>query len=248
MAVATIEDLGVLYRELELRDRLSEDERLALANSVSEIKMVPAGVDIVRQGDRTNVSTLLLSGMVTRYAQLNDGQRQITALHVPGDFVDLHSFPLKLMDHSVATLVPSRFAYFPHAALERITEQYPHLTRLLWMLTLIDGARHRQWLAAMGALPALERTAHIICELAMRLSYDGIHPPKSFLLPLTQTELSEMLGLSLVHTNRTIQTLRARELLQWDHDTDKLTILDWTRLVALGKFEPGFLHFEKIPR
>lgn len=246
MAVIDQNDLTVFFRELEIRDRVSAEEKQAILESVEEVRTVPARTDIARQGDRMTRSTLLLSGMIARYAELADGKRQITALHVAGDFVDLHSFPLKVMDHSVATIVQSRVAFFGHAALERITERFPHLTRLLWMMTLIDAARHRQWLAAMGALPALKRTAHLICELGMRLSGGGVHPPDSIRLPITQAEFAETLGLSVVHTNRTVQTLRNRGLIQWERDT--MRILDWDALMELGEFTSTFLHFEKLPR
>jgi CRP-like cAMP-binding protein len=239
-------ELAVLFRELELRDTLSDAEKQALTAAVEEVRKVPARTDIARQGDKPTRSILLLSGMVTRYAELPDGKRQITALHVPGDFVDLHSFPLKIMDHSVATVVVSRVAYFPHAAIEKITETLPHLTRMLWMLTLIDGSRHRQWITAMGTLPALERTAHLICELALRMTRDGTNPPQTIPLPITQVEFAETLGLSAVHTNRTIQTLKARGLIGWARN--EVHILDWKGLLKLGNFDPTFLHFEKLRR
>jgi CRP-like cAMP-binding protein len=239
-------DLSVLFRELELRDQLRDDERQVLINAVDEVRSIPGHTDIIRQGDRPTRSILLLSGMVTRYAELPDGKRQITALHVPGDFVDLHSFPLKIMDHSVATVTASRIALFTHAAIERITETMPHLTRMLWMLTLIDGSRHRQWIAAMGTLPAVQRTAHLICELGLRMTRDGTNPPQSLRLPITQIEFAETLGLSAVHTNRTIKTLKARGLISWSRD--EVRILDWDGLVKLGDFDPTFLHYEKVRR
>jgi CRP-like cAMP-binding protein len=246
MAVIEASELNVLFRELELRDKLGDEERQALIAAVEEVRGVPGHTDIIRQGDRPTRSVLLLSGMVTRYAELPDGKRQITALHVPGDFVDLHSFPLKVMDHSVATVTASRIAFFPHAAIEKITETLPHLTRMLWMLTLIDGSRHRQWITAMGTLPALQRTAHLICELGLRMTRDGNNPPRTIPLPITQIEFAETLGLSAVHTNRTIKSLRARGLIGWANG--EVTILDWDGLIKLGDFDPTFLHYEKIRR
>src|SRR5690606_13153704 len=106
--------------------------------------------DIVREGDRPKDSCLLLDGFAARYKMMADGRRQITAIHMAGDFVDLHSFILKIMDHGILALSACRVAYVPHATLQRITETHPHLTRLLWLNTLMDGATHREWLAAMG--------------------------------------------------------------------------------------------------
>ena len=134
----------------------------------------------MRETERPGRSTLVLSGITCRYRNLENGKRQITAIHVPGDFVDLHSFLIKQMDHSVGTLSPCIVAYAPHEGLERITERLPHLARLLWLLTLIDASIHRQWLVTMGAYPALNRTAHLLCELFTRLTFDsgkmGVQP------------------------------------------------------------------------
>ncbi|RYE87074.1 MAG: Crp/Fnr family transcriptional regulator, partial [Hyphomicrobiales bacterium] len=160
--------LEPLFRRLSLRDSVSDEERQALTEVLSEVKSLPAGADIVRETERPGRSTLVLSGITCRYRNLENGKRQITAIHVPGDFVDLHSFLIKQMDHSVGTLSPCIVVYAPHEGLERITERLPHLTRLLWLLTLIDASIHRQWLVTMGAYPALNRTAHLLCELFTR--------------------------------------------------------------------------------
>src|SRR5690606_37026998 len=134
----------------------------------------------------------------------------------------------------------SRIALFSHSAIEKITETMPHLTRMLWMLTLIDGSRHRQWITAMGTLPALQRTAHLICELRLRMTRDGTTPPRTLPLPITQIEFAETLGLATVHTNRTSQTLKARGRITWGRDEVK--ILDWEGLIRLGDFDATFLH------
>jgi CRP-like cAMP-binding protein len=246
MPTATPADLEPLFRELSRRDDITAGERRALLVAVDEIRVIPARTIMVRQGERPTHSTLLLSGMAIRFVELPDGKRQIAAIHVSGDFVDLHSFPLKIMDHSVATVQASRVARVPHGALEKITREEPHLTRMLWLMTMIDSARHRSWITGMGALSAVERTAHLLCELAMRMSEDGVHPAASIRLPITQAEFADTLGLSQVHTNRVIQALRARSLIQWEGDL--VRILDGAALQELGQFDPAFLHLEKLPR
>ncbi|TGR94442.1 Crp/Fnr family transcriptional regulator, partial [Mesorhizobium sp. M1C.F.Ca.ET.188.01.1.1] len=93
-----------------------------------------------------------------RYKVLEDGGRQFTSLQVPGDFVDLHAFLLKTMDHGIIALSPCHVAAADHAKLCAITEQAPHLTRLLWLDTLVDGAIHREWIVAMGRR---SKTSHL---------------------------------------------------------------------------------------
>jgi CRP-like cAMP-binding protein len=235
-----------LIRKLEQRDTLSDEEKRVLAEAVSHTKNVGPDEDLVRDGDRPSESNLVLEGFTCRYKLLPDGQRQITAIHIPGDFVDLHSFILKKMDHGVAALTPCKIAYFPHEALRRITENHPHLARLLWLSTLIDAGIYREWLVGMGRRSSPGQMAHLFCEMLLRLRVVGLTEGSSFQFPLTQEELGDALGLSLVHTNRTLQQLRREGLIAWEGRT--VTISDWKHLQQIADFDPTYLHLEQQPR
>jgi len=237
---------SLLAQKLGVRDELTPDELRALDRAVSRVREVKADDDIVPAGQHLSESCLLLEGMSARYKLLGDGRRQITAVHVPGDFVDLHSFLLKVLDHGVLALNACTIAVVPHQALKQITETSPHLTRMLWLSTLLDAAIHREWIANMGQRPALERTAHLFCELFKRLEAVGKTEGMGFRFPLTQSELSDTLGLSLVHMNRVIQALRAQRLVTWEGRV--LTILDWDRLCGLAGFDPAYLYLTSEPR
>ncbi|WP_164106687.1 cyclic nucleotide-binding domain-containing protein, partial [Stenotrophomonas maltophilia] len=78
---------------------------------------------IVRRGERLNSSLLLLAGRLARYKDLRNGQRQLTHVHVPGDFADLHGYTLGYLDHNVITLTPCRIARAPHARVREITNR-----------------------------------------------------------------------------------------------------------------------------
>lgn len=234
------------FSKLERRDLLTPSERRALSEAAGEERTYAAGADLVREGQRPEVSTLVVEGFTTRYRLLSDGQRQITAIHIPGDFVDLHSFVLKEMDHSVGALSRCRTITFPHDRLTRITEEHPHLTRVLWLMTLLDGAIHREWLVAMGRRSASEQMAHLVCELYVRLGVVGLVRDSTFTLPMTQTELGDALGLSAVHVNRVLQELRAENLFTWQSQT--IHILDWPRLQQRAEFDPRYLHLNSEPR
>ncbi|WP_417308350.1 Crp/Fnr family transcriptional regulator [Devosia sp.] len=238
--------LDTLMRKLALRDDMSPSERHALAAEAGDVEVRDAGTDLVTEGDRPSHSTLIVDGFSCRYRMLRDGERQITAIHVPGDFVDLHSFPMKVMDHSVGVLTTCRIVRFPHEGLDRITRQFPHMTRLLWLMTLLDGAISREWIVAMGRRSAQDRMAHLLCELNTRLEVVGLSQNNTFQLPLTQTHFADMLGLSLVHMNRVVQQLRADDLVSWQNQT--LKILDWQRLTDIAEFDPTYLHLEHLRR
>lgn len=236
-----------LIRKLEHSDVLSDEEKDILERSFSRVRDFRADEDIVREGDRPTESCIILEGFAARYKVLPSGRRQISAIHVSGDFVDLHSFLLKTMDHGVMTLAPTRCAFVPHANLKKITEEYPHLARMLWLSTLIDSAIHRTWLTAMGRTSATAQMAHLICELHVRLGAVGQTNGNSFHLPITQEELGDALGLSTVHVNRVLTELRNGGIVQWQGG-GAVTILDWDRLSEIAEFTPTYLSLRNEPR
>jgi CRP-like cAMP-binding protein len=235
-----------LIRKLEQRDTLSQNEKVALENAAARTKEFKADEEMAHQGEEPSFSTLLLEGWAARHKSLRDGRRQILAFHIPGDFIDLHSFPLKVQDHTVVALTPCKVALVAHEDLNRITEDFPHLTRLLWISTLIDGAILREWLLSAGRRSATEHMAGLLCELLMRLKVIGLAQDNSFRLPVTQSELGDALGISTVHTNRVLQELRAKGLVTWKGDL--VEINDWMGLCALADFDLMYLHLEHRPR
>ena len=142
--------IDTLLLKLRVRDEVSAAEEAALRAAVAEQRDHPADRTFIREGQELDSSTLLVEGLVCRYKDLRDGSRQITALHVAGDFVDLHSFTLKRLDHNIMTLTPCRIALVPHARLKEITETLPHLTRMLWFSTTLDAAIQREWELSLG--------------------------------------------------------------------------------------------------
>ena len=231
---------------LERRDRLTADDVAAIDRLVGRPVALAAGVDMVRQSESPTHSTLMISGFSARYSVLNDGKRQISAVHVPGDFVDLHSLLLDPMDHSVLALTDCQVVQVPHPLLREVSETHPHLTRLLWTLTVIDAAIFRQWLIASGHLPAIGQISHFFCELWTRLSVVGLTEGLGFDLPISQGDLGDAMGLSGVHVNRCLMALRRSGLLEWLGG--RVTILDWDGLAALSEFDPEYLNLEQRPR
>ena len=237
--------ITTLVKKLSLRDRISPDEIEALQKALEPPKTVAAGSDIVREHTRPLHSTLLISGFSARYSTLEDGARQITEINVAGDFIDLHSLLMKQMDHGVVALTECVVAEAPHSGLIDITERHPHLTRLLWLDTIIDAAIHRQWLVAMGRRSGLGHLAHLVCELYLRLQAVGQTGDMSFDLPLTQATLGDALGLSTVHVSRLISELRGEGVINWSNG--RIDILDWRRLAEIAEFDPTYLRLQSDP-
>ncbi|HEX8572049.1 MAG TPA: Crp/Fnr family transcriptional regulator [Allosphingosinicella sp.] len=238
--------VAALLLKLRVRDVVSQEEEEVLRASVGEIREHPAGRAIVRSGTTLSASTLLIEGIVCRYKDLADGQRQIMELHVAGDFVDLHGFLLKRLDHNVGAMTPVKVAMFPHDALRGITETHPHLGRMLWFSTLLDAAIHREKILSIGRRSAIARIAHIFCELHVRLRMVGLGSESGYALPLTQADLADVTGLTSVHVNRMLKKLRDENLLTFRGGA--VTIGDWERLQRLAEFDPTYLHLERRPR
>jgi len=195
---------AALIQKLEQYDRVSDAERQVVVKAVARTRAVVEREDLVREGDRPSESLLLITGFASRYNVLRSGKRPITALHVPGDFVDLHSFLIKTMDHSIMAITPCTVGVVPHEALYAITETQPHLARLLGVHVAVDAAIHRLWIVCIGLQSAREHAAHLVCEMLLRLKGVGLTDGFSFKLPLTQAELGDTLGLSTVHVNRVV--------------------------------------------
>ncbi|CAN5487428.1 Crp/Fnr family transcriptional regulator [soil metagenome] len=234
-----------LVEKLSRRDELSGAERQALGALLGPERGVAAGSLIIQPGDRPTHSTFLRSGFCARYSLTVGGDRQLTEINVPGDFVDLHSLMMKQMDHGIVALSDCVIAPAQHGDLRRLTEQHPHLTRLLWLETVIDGAIHRQWLVTMGRQNAASRLAHLICELYLRLEAAGQAADQRFAVPLTQTDLGDVLGLTPVHVNRVMMELRHEALIEWKGA--QVTILDWAQLAAFAEFDPTYLRLQRDP-
>ncbi len=238
--------LQPFFRRILLRDDLRPEEQQAIVDAAGQYLEFAAGDELVSEGDRPTRSMLVARGFTSRYRTTPEGGRQITAIHMAGDFVDLHSFVLKQMDHSVGALTDCTIITFPHEGLLAVTERFPHLSRLLWLLTLLDGAIHREWLVGMGRLSATERTAHLICEIYARLQSHGLASDHRFRFPVTQAALADTVGISTVHINRVVQDLRQRDLITWE--AGMVEIRDWPALVRLAEFDDLYLHFVRQAR
>lgn len=233
-----------MLTELFLKGRGSEaidaEDRRILDESAAAVRTFPTRHCLVRQNEAVKHSTLLLDGFIVRYMDDREGYRQLVAVHIPGDFVDLHGFPMKRLDHDVATIGPVRVAEYPHESIERIVEERPRLTRLLWFSTLLDAAMHREWIFRLGRLDADGRVAHFFCELNCRLEMIGQAEGGRFSIPLTQADLAEACGLTGVHVNRVLRALRERGLMTFHRGV--VDLLDLAGLKVLAEFDASYLY------
>jgi CRP-like cAMP-binding protein len=233
-----------LIRKLSNYVPLGDAEKRALLQAELAVKEFDARVDIIRQNQPVEGATLLLEGFACRYKLLPDGRRQIFAYMVPGDMCDPRIFLLDRIDHSIATLSRARVATWPRKSLLGLTALYPRIRRALWWCALVDESISRERLISLGQRTALERLAHLICELFFRLqAVDEVHG-NGFDFPVTQAELGDTLGLSAVHVNRTLQDMRRERLVRLAGR--RLTVLDLQALCTIAMFSPDYLHLNDM--
>jgi len=239
-------DLSPLVRKLGSETPLSEEEVAALMDLSSIVREVSPGEIIVHEGDEPSQACLILDGLLCRYKITGQGARQIHSFHIAGDIPDLQSLLLAHMDHSISVLRPSVLAIIPHHGLHQLIAAHPDVGRMLWRETLVDGSIFREWLSNVGHRSALSRIAHVICELVIRFDVLGLLRDMTLPIRLTQSEIGDAQGLSLVHVNRVMKELREKHLIK--SDGMHIQILDLKGLMTIGDFDPAYLHLHTLPK
>jgi CRP-like cAMP-binding protein len=231
-----------IVRRLETRVRLDEVDRAAIhALPIQQRTMEPAAY-MVREGEQVENCILLLTGFAFRHKVTGDGQRQIMAIHMPGEFLDLQNSLLGLADHNVQALTRSEVAIVPIAALRKLAEDRPRVGQAMWIDTLVDAAIFREWIVNVGRRDSISRLSHLLCEIALRLEEAGLAKDRRYELPMTQEQLADCTGLTPVHVNRVLKELGRMGLIARDRRSVK--ILEWDRLQHIGDFNTRYLHFE----
>ncbi|MFE1597876.1 Crp/Fnr family transcriptional regulator [Methylobacterium sp. ID0610] len=230
-------------RKLEHFVRLSGEDKVALSRFGSDIRQFRVREDVIREGDAPKVLRLMMSGWCCRYKTLEDGRRQIVGFFLPGDLCDLNTFILREMDHSIAAITPVTLAQIPPDLFNEVTLAHPRLLQALWWEALVREAIQREWTVNLGQRDALERVAHLLCEVFIRLRCVGLTEGNSCEFPITQADLGDTTGMTTVHVNRTLQEMRARGLIVLKGKT--LVIPDLDALQQVGLFNPNYLHLER---
>ncbi len=230
---------------LRARHPLSAEEEEAIRNTMGRSYEVEAHRTFIESGKPLNISILVLDGIAARYKDLPSGDRQVTELHVPGDFADLHSVTLKRLEHNLMAVSACRLVEVQHSALEILTTRYPRIARLYWFSTNLDAAIHREWVVSMGRRTAIARLAYLFCELHVRLGLVGLADAEGYRLPINQIDLADCVGLTPVHVNRSLRRLRELGLVQFRHGQVRME--NRPALEALAGFDDSYLYLDPEP-
>lgn len=239
----TVPQPGILaptMRKLESRFKFSPEDQAAFLALPASVKKLDVGGYIVREADVTRNCCVLLTGYAYRHKIVNVDARQIVSVQIPGDFLDLHNSFLGVADHSVQMLTAGEIAVIPVQAVKDIAYSHPAIGRAILLDTLIDGSIYREWIANVGRRGARSRIAHLLCEFAVRLQAAGESEARSYTLVMSQDQIADATGLTSIHVNRMIQSLRRDGYISTDKRS--LTIKDWQGLVTIGDFNPSYLQ------
>lgn len=189
------------------KDNPEEEVRFIQAMK-TEHRFVAAGSDIVHLGQEDAELFTLFSGWAFRYQSLPDGRRQILNVLLPGDLVGLQASLLGPTQHAVAALTDVELCVFPR---RRVLDLFMHMPNLGYDVAWL-GAREESLvdsnLTSVGQRSAASRIAALVIMLYRRADALGLVSGGSFRFPLSQQQLADALGLSLVHTSKTWSKLR----------------------------------------
>lgn len=219
---------------------LTPDDGAVLAEATSRPKLYAAREDLIREGDRTGPMFVVLEGWACRYKILPTGSRQILAFLMPGDACDLHIKLLEEMDHGIQAITNAKVATVSREQMQTMMREHPNIASAMYTAQLVDEGIMRAWIVSMGRRSALERVAHLVCELYVRARNIGLTTNDWFLLPLSQLILADALGMTPIHMNRVLKELRIAGAMSLKRGS--VTILNPGLLVHIAGFDENYLH------
>jgi CRP-like cAMP-binding protein len=236
--------LQPMARKLAYWSDFDEADEAAILGLPHRTRKIERNGYVVREREKAVQSCLLLSGFAFRHKIVVGGARQIVAIHMKGDMVDLQNSFLGVADHSVQALTDCEVAFIPRDAIKRLAVERPRVGLAMWLDTLVDASIFREWLANVGRRDAHTRIAHLLCEFSLRLKVAGLGHATGYELPMTQEHIADCTGLTPVHVNRMLKRLDGENLIT-RRSSRSVTIGDWARLAEAGDFDSTYLHLHE---
>ncbi|MCV0394086.1 MAG: Crp/Fnr family transcriptional regulator [Rhizobiaceae bacterium] len=222
-------------RPLEPFRPFAEEELEFVSTFKSGELNVDKGATVLVEGSHSPHLYTVLSGWGFRYKLLSDGRRQILNYVMPGDLIGLQAGLMEEMQHSVEALSPMLLCVFERDRLGTLFERHPGLAFDITWLASREEQMLDENLLSVGRRSAVERAAYLVAFLQSRAAGVGLVGARRKEIPLTQQHVADTLGLSLVHTNKTIRKLVLRGLLRWGGGG--FEVIDLDGLLSLSRWE-----------
>lgn len=203
-----------LRKRSTLREFTADELAFVKQFKVDELHVDP-GASFLREGATSEHLYTVLNGWAFRYKMLDDGRRQILNYALPADMVGLQGALMREMEHSVEALTPLTLCVFPRAKLWDLYSKFPSLAFDITWLAAREEQLIDEHLVNLGRRTALERTAYLLLHLYVRADEAGMVKNGTIQFPFTQQHLADALGMSLVHTNKTLKRLMASNAIRW---------------------------------
>ncbi|MFI4948689.1 MAG: Crp/Fnr family transcriptional regulator [Alphaproteobacteria bacterium] len=223
---------------------LSPQETTALAALQAATRPVARNREIISAGRKYDGVFVLIDGAAIRCRVLRDGRRQVLNIALPGDFIGFPACFFEAALYSITALDDVIVSWVPFASLFAVFQEHPRLAATLFCSFSCETAMYAEHLIGVGRRSALERVAHFLLELLIRLQAIGLADERSYRMPLTQELIGDALGLSVPHVNRTLRQLREDGLISIEGPV--VAIGDLEALATLADFEQGYLSRFRI--
>jgi CRP-like cAMP-binding protein len=221
--------------------RAADVLQISTANIFSAVEYQRGDI-LIETGAPLEHVFIISSGWAIRYRTLSDGRRQIVNVMLPGDCFDLQALAAHQSDHSVEAITPLRILRAKAAAFRDLMHQNGRLAAAFWWTAIQEESILREQIVRVGRRSGRERIAHLLLEFQRRLQVIGAIKPEDDVvpMPLTRDMLADMLGLSRVHTTRSLGALKLIGLIRTT--ANGVEILKRHKLAAMAQFDPTYLH------
>lgn len=230
--------LSIFLNKLTARTRLNTEECRAVMSLRGQSERIDAHKTFAQLGEAMTSATLVLEGLCARVDAPTEDKRQITALYIEGDMPDLYSLFQPETLASLEALTPAYISRIPHGEIREVMRRYPAVAEALARYVVADAAITNEWLVNVGSREARSALAHLFCEMAMRMG-KVTGENFSFHFPISQLQLSEATGLSAVHVNRSLGSLRQEGVLRMERGV--VQVSDWLALSRVAHFNDRYL-------
>ena len=211
----------------------------ALARDRADIS---AGRPIVKEHERCPQLYLIESGWVFRSRGLASGRRQIVNYALPGDILCADSVLFKASSFDLTARTPVSVIRIEAPQGADLFDRYPGLAAAIAWTMGQEESILAERVVSLGRRDSLEKLAHSLCELEARLSAIGQMKGRTIELPLNQEDFADVLGISVIHVNRTFRRLSEDKIAEYKKG--QIELLDRARLAEIAAFDPSYLHFE----
>lgn len=222
---------------------VTDEVKDTFADICTDLEEFDAGTIIVPQGGDYGDIFLLDRGWVIRSRHMENGARQIVNVALPGDFVAMNALLFATSDFELSCKTDIAAYRLPADRLGTALSRDAMLSAALFWVNAHEESLLAERIVSLGRRSAKQRTAHVLCELMSRLEIIGVTDPEKFVIPISQEEFSDILGISVVHMNKTLRAFERDGVISFRNAL--LLVRDRQKLEQAAGFESGYLQFTR---